>query len=325
MQQGIELYKRYFPDPPPPPTIGFNKLPNLVFPQPVEQLPAFEFKVETATGSLPAMPPSMKVYFMPKPLPTLDSNDRALEKARAAGFDSNPVQLSETVYSFTNSKAPYNMQMNIVTGNFSTSYNLAADSEPLSVPPPDTEEARRTAQEVLNTMKSLPEDLTGPVGYEFLRLEEQKLVGAPSLSEANFVKVNFTRMNFEEGIEPKKAIYPSLSANPTQSNVWFIVSGTGDKESKIVASEFHYYPMSEKFETYPIKKADVALEELKAGKGYIANMGLNRDGKVTIRKIYPAYYDSSEYQQFYQPIIVFEGDRGFFAYVAGVTSEFYGE
>jgi len=71
-----------------------------------------------------------------------------------------------------------------------------------------------------------------------------------------------------------------------------------------------------------LKTAQVAFEDLKVGKGYIANIGLNKDGKVVIRRIYLAYFDPNIPSSFYQPVIVFEGDRSFLAYVPAITDAY---
>src|SRR5262249_36531699 len=118
---------------------------------------------------------------------------------------------------------------------------------------------------------------------------------------------------------------PSLTADPNQSNVWFIDSGSQEQGKKIIAGEYHYLPVdSEKSATYPIKTAQQALDELNGGGGYIAAVGNNPDGNITVRKIYLAYFDPATIGNFYQPIVVFEGDNGFFAYVPAVASSYYG-
>jgi hypothetical protein len=100
------------------------------------------------------------------------------------------------------------------------------------------------------------------------------------------------------------------------ANVWFILAGG----KQILAAEYHYYPVEEtKSGTYPTKTADTAWEELKDGKGYVVNLGDNSE-KVAIRKVYLAYYDAGQYVSHYQPVVVFEGDNNFFAYVPAVQN-----
>jgi hypothetical protein len=309
-----------FPEPPPPPTVGFDILQQLPFPDPSEPLPKFEYKIETATGSLPAFPPSMPVYYMPRAVSTINSQDIAQKKANAMGFTIGPTIESSTINRYKNPTTPASLSINIINNTFSISYNLAADSSPTNFPPPDPSSATQTAKGLLQNAESLPEDLTVVGKPEFLSVEGQNLVTALALSEADFVKVNLFRKAMGE-----KGEYPSLPPNFNEANVWFIVSGARERSRQIIAAEYHYFPIDETLsETYPIKTAAQALNDLKDGKGYIANLGLNKDGKVTIRKIYLAYYDPDKPSQFYQPIIVVEGDNNFAAYIPAVTDQYYG-
>jgi hypothetical protein len=81
--------------------------------------------------------------------------------------------------------------------------------------------------------------------------------------------------------------------------------------------EYTLWPVSqENSATYPLKSGEEAFEELKNGGGAII-LGGNQV-EAAIRKVYLAYLDTKEYQDFLQPIFVFEGDGGFVAYVAAV-------
>ena len=132
-------------------------------------------------------------------------------------------------------------------------------------------------------------------------------------------KMNFFRKSFDD--------LPSVTKNPDQANVWFMVSGSTEKGKEVVAGEFHHFPVEESNNsTYPIKDAQTAWEELSQGKASIAKLGSNQNKKsITIRRIYLAYYDPPTSTDFYQPIVVFEGDSGFVAYLPAVISDYYGE
>ena len=93
-----------------------------------------------------------------------------------------------------------------------------------------------------------------------------------------------------------------------------------------MAGENLYFPVDKaKFATYPLKSSSQAFEELKNSQAYIASIGQNLGGLVSIRKVYLAYYDAGFPVDFYQPIIVFEGDKNFMAYVPAVISDYYGD
>lgn len=313
----IGIYRHFFPPPPPPPTVTFGKLPKLPFPQ--KDTPKnLQFRLETASGSLPQLPYQAKVFYMPRVSTTLLSLDYTQKRAANLGFDGEQKQITETVYSFKNSKYPSELKISIATGVFSINYNLAEDPSPLNKRPPTPEIAVSEARSFLSRANLLAKDLSGPTTTEPVKLEGSKIIGTISLSEANFVKVNFFRKDYEE--------YPSVTPNPKEANVWLIVSGETQREKEIIAGEYHYFPIDEsKYATYPIKTAQEAWNELVSQNAYIASLGENKDQQITIRRVYLAYYDAGVQTDFYQPVFVFEGDKDFTAYVPAITSQYYGE
>jgi hypothetical protein len=211
------------------------------------------------------------------------------------------------------------MEVNIITGTFSISYDLASDRTPIDQKPPVPEVAASEFRGKLSNANVLPEDLTGQTTHEFFKVSGSGLVPALSLSESDVVKVNLFRKNYDD--------LPSLTAKPNESNVWAIVSGSTNKDQQIIASEYHYHTVDEsQFSTYPIKTPEEAFAELQSGNIYIADVGLAKDGSsLKIRRVYLAYFDPEESSDFYQPIYVFEGDNGFTAYLPAVTSDYYGQ
>ena len=314
---GISVYRHFYPEPPPPPTVAFGRLPKLPFADSsVTGSPTYT--LETPEGGAPVLPTQAKVYFMPKPVQTQLNLELAKDKATDLGFLPDGEQVSQTLYRFLHQRAPSNLDMNIINGAFSISYDLSKDSSPLEQRPPAPEIAASQIRSYLSSANLLPEDLSGPTTHQFLKIEEGNFTNALSLSEADLVKVYLFRKSYNE--------LPSLTPDPNQANTWFMVSGSREREKQIVASEFHYFPVDEdKSATYPIKLAESAWEELRAGNAFIASQGVNNESNITIRRVYLAYYDSGVSAEFYQPIIVFEGDRGFSAYVPAVTSDYYGE
>ena len=313
---GIGIFNILFPKPPPAPTVSFGKLPKLPFPE--KTSPTFTYQVQTADGELPVFANQAKVFFMPKPSSSFASLDSTIQKASSLGFPSAPQKISDTTYRFTNRDNTSTLEINIINGSFSISYNLAADPSPLSVRPPAPEIAASNVKSYLTSGGVLPDDLTGPTSNVFLKIQGQSLVPAVSLSEASLVKVNFFRKAYEE--------FPAVTADPQESNVWFLVSGLTQREKQIVAAQFHYFLVDEQqSSTYPIKTTQEALQELQNNGAYIASTGVGNTGSVTIRKIYLGYYDPGTPASFYQPVFVFEGDRGFMAYVPAVTGQYYGD
>jgi len=314
----VSLYKKLFPAPPPPPTVTYGKLPKLAFPE-VGIPQGVSFTLETTEGTLPKMPTQTKVFFMPKPSSNLLSLSAAQGKAESLGFNPNGEQLSPTTYRFPNKDNPSTLEINIVSGVFSISYDLNADSEPISVRPPVSEIAASQVRSHLSSANLLPSDLTGTTKAEYLKLDNDKFVTAISQSEADLVKINLFRKNYDN--------LPAVTPDPNAANVWFIVSGVTNRGKQIVAAEFHYFTVDEsQFSTYPIKTSETAWKEFTEGKASTANAGVNKEGgNIKIRKVYLAYYDAGVQTDFLQPIYVFEGDNGYVAYLPAVTSDYYGE
>jgi len=315
----IGIYRKIFPPPPPPPTVSFGKLPALPFPE-NQGLPELSITVETPDGKLPEFPTQMKVYFMPKPSQTQLNLDEVRKMAAKLGFspDGQKEEGSEIIYRFLHKSALSLLRTNILSGAFSITYDLPADPGVLERVPPAPEIAVSQVRSYLSQANLLPEDLTGPTKHEFLRAESGRFVTAIALSDADVVKANLFRKDYEK--------YPSLTLNPDEGNVWFMIGGSQERDKYIIAGEFHYFAVDEnKTATYPIKTSNTALEDLAGKKGYVAKMGTNDSGKVVVRRIYLAYFDPGEPSDFFQPIVVFEGDNGFVAYVPAVVSDYYGE
>lgn len=318
LTSAISLYKKFFPAPPPPPTIAYGKLSKLAFPE-VAIPQGVSFTLETTEGTLPKIPTQAKVFFMLKPASNLLSLSAAQNKAENLGFNPNGQQLSPTTYKFPHKENPSTLEINIVSGVFSISYDLKTDSEPISVRPPVSEIAASQVRSYLSSASLLPTDLTGITKTEYLKLEGDKFVTAISQSEANLVKVNLFRKNYDS--------LPVITPNPASADVWFIVSGINNRGKQIVAAEFHYFAVDEsQFSTYPIKTSNEAWKEFTEGKASTAGIGTNKEGEnIKIRKVYLAYFDAGVQTDFLQPIYVFEGDNGYLAYLPAVTSDYYGE
>jgi hypothetical protein len=315
----IGIYKKVFPAPPPPPTVKFGKLTKIPFPQALNNL-KLTYTLETPEGDLPSdIPTQAKVFFMPKASSNLLALDIAKERAKSLGFTSEALQATDTLYKFNNQNFPSTMEVNIITGTFSISYDLSSDRTPIDQKPPVPEVAASEFRSKLSNADILPGDLSGPVTHQFFKLGGAGMTPALSLSESDVVKVNLFRKDYDD--------LPSMTADPNEANVWAIISGSTNKDQKIISSEYHYHPVDEsQFSTYPIKTPSEAFSELLSGEAYIADVGLAKDGNsLKIRRVFLAYFDPEDASDFFQPIYVFEGDNGFTAYLPAVTFDYYGQ
>jgi len=311
----IKLYRYFFPAALPPPTVAFGKLPVIPFPQ-GKSGEGLTYSLETPDGTLPTLSEQSKVYLMQKPSPSLLSLDDAIEKAAGLGYTTEAEEISQTLYRFTHKYVPAVLQYDIASNTFSISYDLAEDASPLERIPPPSEVAAATVRSYLSSADLLPEDLTGTTTHSFLKIEGENLIAALGQSDADLVKINLFRKSYDD--------LSSVTARGNESNVWFMISGGKERSKQIIAAEFHYFSVDEEQSaTYPIKTAEVVWEELINGQAYIASKG--EGTSIVIRRVYLANYDPGLPSDFFQPVVVFEGDGGFTAYTPAVTSDYYGE
>lgn len=322
IKTGINIYKRLFPEPPPAPTVTFGKLPKIPFPE--QKIPKdISYRLETPEGELPVFIEQLPVYYMPPVNMGIKGLDNAKQIAKNLEFDSKGVLIDNNIpniYTFNKRGTPSVLTINITNQTFSISYNMEADPQILNNTPPLPEEALKLTKSFLSSANLLTEDLTGPVKTQFIRSESGKLKEVISLSESDFIQVNLFRKN----VKFREMEFPSLTPKYPNANVWLILIGGELRSRTVIAGEYHYFPIDEeKMGTYPIKTSQKAWDELQKGNAFIVRNNENQK-EVVIRRIYLAYYDAGYYTQFYQPIVVFEGDDNFIAYVPAVAEEYYG-
>jgi len=308
-------WKKIHPPPPPPPTVAFGKLPKIIFPE-RPNLPALSYKLETISGTLPTIPTQAKVFFIPQPSTNLLAWDRAKAWARSLGFTQEPEATDKFTYRFTTEgTSRTTLEVDVLTRNFTLNYDWQNDLEILSRgSPPQENQAISLAKSFLQSAEVLTTDLNqGTTEVTYLKYNHGNLIKALYFSEANFTRVDF----FREEIDKIKVLPPS----PKEANVSVILSGDSRQNRGIIQVKYLHFPISlENFATYPLKNINTAWTELTQGKGFVANLGNNPSGQITIRNAYLAYYDPDSPQNFLQPVIVFEGDNDFFAYVPAITA-----
>ncbi|MDP3888546.1 MAG: hypothetical protein Q8Q24_00735 [bacterium] len=311
----VAYWKKLHPPPPPPPTVAFGKLPALTFPK-IENLPSMSFKLETIEGILPKLDSQSKVYFIPKANANLLALDRTRALAASLGFQSDPKQISDRTYLFSGKDPNSSLEIDIITLKFKMIYNFTNDQSILAEKKlPDSNQTIQEGVAFFNRAGLMSDDLiTGEQKISYWRYIPPDLQSVVSLSEADFVRVDFFRADIEK--------FKVLPPNPKQAQVSLMFSGNRDLAKRIVEADYLYRPISkENPATYPLKTAEAAWQDLTGGKGYIASLGENDDGRITVRKVSLAYYESNDIQNFLQPIYVFEGDHNFMAYVPAVDSQ----
>lgn len=314
----ITYWKAANPEPPPPPEAKFGRLPKIEFPAQIEPLPPFTYRLQTIEGIPPNLPTVGKVYFVVQTGPNLLAVDRAKERARRIGFESEPERLSATLYRFQGrTSPPSTLEIDVISGVFTLIYPYQNDESILTATnPPNNPQAISLAQNFLSSFGSLPQDLDpNETKINLLRWDGQKLVPAISFSETQFLQLNLFRQKLDD--------LSILPPNPKRALINFLITSAKEANKKIVEVNYTYQAIErETFSDYPLKTSAQAWQELQAGQGHIANLGNNSGGQITIRRIYFAYFESKKPQQFLQPIFVFEGDNDFYAYVTAIDPSF---
>lgn len=319
----VNYYKYLNPPPLPPATADFNVLPPLNFPDSKNRP---KMSLELPTGSIPAFPDRMRVYWAPTRRSGFADADKATDTATALGFLFKPDQPSETDWVWTNQdQLASKLEMNIVTGHFILTRQWQNNPALATMGNFQSEKAVITdAENYLRHAALLEDDAVGVEKITPLRNDAGKLVTALSLSDADFVQLDLFRKNIDE-IDPStkkiKASYPFYRTDPSKGLIRIIVTGAKDQNQKVIYLDYEYTSINyAKNGTYPTKTGEQAWTELSSGGGYVTNMG-PRTGDVKVRRIFLGYYDSNTNQNYAMPIYVFLGDQGFTAYVSAVTDD----
>lgn len=312
-------WRKIRPPAPPPPTVAFGKLPAIKFPQSLATPSAkLNFNLETIEGEPPVASPTGTVFFMPKRVPNLLSLARARQFANQLGFKSEPQAESQTIYRWEDAENPLRvLRIDIVTGNFKVSYNYSADPAILSEKDlPSREQAIAEATNFLQNLGLYSQKSSGMAKVSYWQVGDT-LAPATSLASANVVRVDLPR----EDILGLRLFSP----NYPYELIYFLFSGSRQTNKRFLEVSYKFWEIEiEQKATYPLKTSAQAWEELKKGGGVIAQIDPNAS-KVTVRKIYLAYFYPEEHQDFLQPIFVFEGDPNFLGFVPAVSPLWVGE
>ena len=317
----VNFIKVVKPPPKEPPTVAFGKLPTIKFPEKLH--PELTLRLETPSGGTPDLGDRGSVYLMP----TFRSNFMALGQAKdlasKIGFLDSPKEITERRYKWESDVfLPSTLEMDIIDGSFMLKRNWQSDPTILSEKQlPGKEQVVIEAKNFLRQMDLLSEDFSDArVEVTYLTFSAGQYTKAVSLSEADFVQADLYRPDIEEQL--------AMTQDPDKGVVRIIFSGSREAEKRIIQADYNYFPVNlDQMATYPIKTASQAWRELQTRQGYIASIGENENesGVVAIRRIYLAFFDGESSSGFLQPIIVFEGDNGFFGYVQAITSEWLEE
>ena len=295
-------------------SVEFGKLTYPDFPKNTNDK-EFEYSINTVTGDLPQITDIVKVNKIERPLPDLLGLKNAGEKVSKAKFDKGPTKITDTVYDWVSEEGlKKTIRVNILNKNFSISSNPYSDQSILSaVNLPNEKGAIEAAKSLLESMRYPTDDLDiDNAKTKLFYIDNNTFKEATSISTAQAIQVNFYQKPIDE--------IPIIYKNPNQSNINFLVAG-GEYKPQIIGANYIYQNITEEASTYPIKTAKQAYEDLVNGKAFIASNPGN-DTNISITNVYLAYYLSDDEKQSYtMPVIVFQGNENFFAYVNAIRDE----
>ena len=328
-----------------PPNQKYGVLSSIQFPE-SEIKNSFTYNINTVSGTLPGFPDRLNVYPIVRPTPNLLNLDKAKSKVENLRF-SAPQGKQPAETSLGNGKYEWlettginrRLLIDIITFDFSLSSTYLSNLTVLGAANLDNENnAVQTVQEFLNTMQLLPPDIDltktqnpkKDVNYntypQLFNIINGDLVPTTSLSTTKVIRVDLYQKDIEydidtvkKGAAKTKMKLPILYPHPPYSTMSFWVA-SGQNNAEVYASEFVHREIlitTDSPATYPIKTAQAAFDELKNGDAYIPSY-LGLDKEILISNVYLAYYFGGGDQEYLMPIIVFEGQNNFFAYVSAV-------
>lgn len=302
------LRNTFFPAPLPPPQISFGKLPAADFPQ-SSKAQQYSYFIDTIAGGLPSFLTQEKVFKMEERQPDLLALPKAKSLVTNVGFSKEPVKISENIYQWKDQKER-TLTMNITDLNFNLiSDFLSNPNQPLFSKDEDT--AKDTADILLQGIGLKTADLDpNRTSAQLYSIKNYSIIPATSLSTAQAVQVSF----FQTPINNLQIYYPKFSLSPIN----FLI-GEVNGQPEVVEANYFYQKPSEASSTYPIKTTMQAYEDLEKGKAIIVREA--QGSKVAIKNVTLGYYIAERKQPFLLPIMVFEGNDGFVAYVNAITDE----
>ncbi len=289
----------------------FGKLTPISFPNGVKN--NFTYSIDTISGALPFLPSQTKIYKMSKGEPDILAVERTSGKVASLGFKDRPEQLSDVLYAWR-SDLPFSriLTVSVNSSQFSLNSSFTSNEAILSARNlPTKEKAIDEARSFISALSFLPDDIDdSATKIKLLRIQNGNVTEASSISNAQLLSVYF----FQKKDEVPFA-YP-VGGLSTMN----LTLGSGGFDPVVVDARFFYQKVLEEGATYPLITANQAFEKLKKGNAYISSYD-GKDTNVFIKKIYLAYYIEGKEQDYLEPVVVFEGNNNFFAYVPALKDE----
>lgn len=307
----LKMKDLLFPAQKPSPEKKFGTLPAVQFPPNVSNT-KFTYVLDTITGELPTLPDRTKVYKIEGPQPGLLASQKASERLSNAGFSEGPIPVSETTYKWSNLTPPERTILyDILSFNFELTSDYTNDALVVAAARLGSEEeAKEVSLGFLEEIGSAPTDLDNEKAKTTLfTIQGNSLAPATSLSTAQIIRVDF----FQKDIDGLPIVYPAKDASTMQLFV-----GSGSFLSEVLSGYYFHQNISESASEYPLISSQVAFSALKKADAYIVSSP-KQSQTIAIKKVYLGYYLGDTNQEYLYPVVVFEAENGFLAYVPAVN------
>lgn len=284
------------------------------------------FSLDTPGGKIDDSVKILPVYAIPVNQGEFASLDNARTKARSGGLDSEPSQISETEWRWTNTRNPNkSLRFDIVTNNFVYHYDWVTDTTSLDGVFKTTEKLIiEKARSYLNSFKSLQNDLkkgSTRVTYFKISGNDRRQVG--SFSEANAAKVEIFRNNVD-------GKFFLAETDPSLAEVNVLISPASNTEKQLLEINYKYWSYdTAQVGTYQIRSGMEAYTDLTSGNAFVVTGAKQNFDSVSIQKVSLAYFNPNIDQRYLQPIFIFTGsgsingaNQDFVAYVPAITKDY---
>ncbi|MCL4366072.1 hypothetical protein M1437_02490, partial [Patescibacteria group bacterium] len=219
----------------------------------------------------------------------------------------SPDILSETKYRFRDQNK--SLTVNLDNGNFSYTKE-ATISGKINL---DDTQAVPDFNQTLVVLGVLKDNYkNGRNKVTLLKTSGANFVSTQQKEEAQAAQISLWPASID-----KKPIYtPDFNSSLVNA----VVLGAANNLENYLSLDFTDYPIdTSTFATYPLKETEVALNDLKTGKGVVI---IEPDKpQVSITSVSLGYFLSENYSPYLQPIFVFEGPN-FVAYVSAINGQY---
>ncbi|MEK7595059.1 MAG: hypothetical protein AAB443_00500 [Patescibacteria group bacterium] len=282
------------------------------------------YELNTPTGRLPSdiTKKLFNVYKVVQPTQSFSAGKQAQAKAQKFAFTDNELAsgLTGNIYKWIDTKRSRTLEINIVTNTMNLNTNLSQLEGRFLNDPRLTDEAQPANligrlrefgffQDPLYQKRGVPRIIYGK--YFNGRIEE-----TTTPQDYTFAKLDVFRTVFQVPIVGPRYDEGLLGVT--------IAKPKDDQDLKIVKLTAHEWTIvtdltGTKIGTYPTLSVDEAWKQVTLNKGFFSKLKLRKTGsqfeayqpisiaRVSIEKVYLAYFDSWEYQEVMQPIYVFQG------------------